>query len=175
MPHDPIVLDLLLLIALVSWTEMYWIRPRIRLPLPRQGQGRRKGFWPPALGPCRPCYNFNFHFPISKMRDIKLTINSFSLFVLALWMSNIGALLTRLDGRGIEVRLPTGTRVFFTSFSASRRTLGSTHIQRVPRAFSTGRKWPKREADHVLPFSAEIKNGWIYTPLPICSYSIMLK
>jgi hypothetical protein len=62
-------------------------------------------------------------------------------------------------GRGWEVFLLT---------TVSRPALGPTQlpIQWVPGAHSLGVKRPGREADHSLPFSAEIKNAWIYTSIP---------
>jgi hypothetical protein len=51
----------------------------------------------------------------------------------------------------------------FTLLSISQRpklALGPTQaIQCVSRALSPGTKQPGREADHSMPFSAEIKNG----------------
>jgi hypothetical protein len=39
-------------------------------------------------------------------------------------------------------------------------------IQWLPWALSLGVKWPGREADHLPPASAEIKNTWSYISTP---------
>jgi hypothetical protein len=64
-----------------------------------------------------------------------------------------------LDGRGAEVRVPVGARIFLHSTS-SRPALGPTQppIQWVPGALSLGVKQPGREGDHSPPTSAEVKN-----------------
>jgi hypothetical protein len=36
----------------------------------------------------------------------------------------------------------------------------------VPGVLSPGVKLPEREADHLLPTSAEVKKMWIYIPTP---------
>jgi hypothetical protein len=66
----------------------------------------------------------------------------------------------RLDGRGVPVRVPVGSRFFCTSF---RPILGPIQppIQWVPVALS-----PRREADHSPPSSAEVKKTCIYTSTP---------
>jgi hypothetical protein len=65
-----------------------------------------------------------------------------------------------LDDRGFESRQGLGT--------ASRPTLEPTQllIQWVPGALSLGVKRAGREADHLPPSSAEVKNAWIYTSTP---------
>jgi hypothetical protein len=70
-----------------------------------------------------------------------------------------------LDDRGVGVRVPVESRIFFTS---SRPALGSTQppIQWVPGALSPGVKRQWREGDHSLPTSSEVKKMWIYTPTP---------
>jgi hypothetical protein len=71
-----------------------------------------------------------------------------------------------LDDRGFGVRVPLGSRIFFsTSF---RPALGSTQspIQWVPGALSPAVKRPGLEADHSSPTSAETKKMWIYTSTP---------
>jgi hypothetical protein len=71
-----------------------------------------------------------------------------------------------LDGRGIWVRVPVGTR--FPLFTSSRPVLGPIHprIQWVQRVLSQRVKFPGREADHSSPASNEVKNTWIYILTP---------
>jgi hypothetical protein len=56
----------------------------------------------------------------------------------------------------------------FLFTTASRMALGPTQppIQWVPGDLSLGVKWPRREADHLLPSSAEVKNARSYTSTP---------
>jgi hypothetical protein len=73
-----------------------------------------------------------------------------------------------LDNRGVGIRFPVGSRIF----STTRRTdllWGPTlpSIQWVPEASSPGVKIPKREADHSLPASDEVKKIWICTATPL--------
>jgi hypothetical protein len=49
----------------------------------------------------------------------------------------------RLDDRGVGVRVPVVSRVFFTSFRTTVRPT-QPHIQRVTRNFSSGVKRPGR-------------------------------
>jgi hypothetical protein len=72
-----------------------------------------------------------------------------------------------LDGRGVGVRVPVGSRFFSTS---SRPVLGPTQppIQWVSGALSPGVKRPGREDDHALPISAKVeKNVDLYIHSPI--------
>jgi hypothetical protein len=71
-----------------------------------------------------------------------------------------------LDDRGIEVRVPVGSRI--SLLHVVRPALGSTQspIQWVSRALSQGVKRPGREADHSPPASVENKKMWIYTSTP---------
>jgi hypothetical protein len=57
---------------------------------------------------------------------------------------------------------------FFFFTTVSKPALGTTQppIQWVTRALSMGVKWLRREADHSLPSSAEVKNAWSYTSPP---------
>jgi hypothetical protein len=67
-----------------------------------------------------------------------------------------------LDDRGVEVRVPVGSRIFSTS---SRPVLGlfQPPVQWVRGALSRGVKWPGREADHSPLTSAEVnKRGSIH-------------
>jgi len=57
----------------------------------------------------------------------------------------------------------------FLSTTASRPALGSTKfspIQWVRGALSLGVKWPRREAHHCPPSSAEVTNAWSYISTP---------
>jgi hypothetical protein len=57
---------------------------------------------------------------------------------------------------------------FFLFTTASRTALGPTQPpnQWVPGASSLRLKRPVCEADHSLPYSAELKNAWSYTSTP---------
>jgi hypothetical protein len=64
----------------------------------------------------------------------------------------------------------TGVRLLvkadvFLFVTTSRPVLGSIQLppQRVPKVFSPGTKRPRREADHSLPSSAEVKDVLGYT------------
>jgi hypothetical protein len=59
-----------------------------------------------------------------------------------------------------------GKREIFLFSTVSRLALGSTQspIQWVLGAVSLDVKWPGREADHSLPFSAEVMNGGVISP-----------
>jgi hypothetical protein len=63
-----------------------------------------------------------------------------------------------LDDEDVGVRVPGGSNNFLFPTSA-RLALGSNQppIQCAPRALSPGVKWPRREADHSPPTSAEVK------------------
>jgi hypothetical protein len=79
-----------------------------------------------------------------------------------------------LDERGFESR--HGLEIFLFT-TASRRSLGSTQppIQWIPGALSLGVKRPRREADHSLPSSAEVKNAWNFTSTtPVCLHGVVL-
>jgi hypothetical protein len=75
------------------------------------------------------------------------------------------------------VRAPQRLR-FFLFITASRTVLGPTQppIQWVPGALSLGVKRPGREAGHIPPSSAEVKNAWSYTSnSPIRLHGVVLK
>jgi hypothetical protein len=70
-----------------------------------------------------------------------------------------------LDDRGVEVRVPEGSRIL----STPRRPVwlrGPPNPQWVPGALSLGLKRQGREADHSPPTSAKVKTMWIYTSTP---------
>jgi hypothetical protein len=70
-----------------------------------------------------------------------------------------------LDDRWFESQQGLGV---FLLTAASRTALGPTQppIHRVPESLSVGVKRPGREADHLPPSSAEVKNAWSYTSPP---------
>jgi hypothetical protein len=77
-----------------------------------------------------------------------------------------------LDGRGVRIRFPVGSRIFST---ASRPALGPTHppIQWVLPALSSGVKRPGCETGQ-SPSNAEVKNDEVILPLPICHHDVVL-
>jgi hypothetical protein len=70
-------------------------------------------------------------------------------------------------GYGLNDRgsIPSRGRDSFLFATASRSSLGSTQptVCLVPGALSVGVKRPGREADHLPPSSAEVKNALSYT------------
>jgi hypothetical protein len=69
-----------------------------------------------------------------------------------------------LDGRGVGVRVPVGSRIFSSPCRPDR-------IWSQPNLLSNGGFSPEvkrqgREADHSPPASAEVKKIWIYTSTP---------
>jgi hypothetical protein len=79
-----------------------------------------------------------------------------------------------LDCRGVGVRVPVGSRIFFST--SSRPGLGSIQppIQWVPEALSQGVKRPVHGADDSPPASAEVKKTCISTSTPIRLYGVVL-
>jgi hypothetical protein len=77
-----------------------------------------------------------------------------------------------MDGRGSN---PDRGKIHPFS-TASRPALGPTRppIQRVPGQISPGVKRPKREADHSLPYSGDVKNGGATPLLPHTTYGVLL-
>jgi hypothetical protein len=69
-----------------------------------------------------------------------------------------------LDDRGVEVRVPVGSRIFSTS---SRVALGSTQppLRWIQGALSPEIKRPGLEANHSPPTVAEVKQMWSYTSI----------
>jgi hypothetical protein len=71
-----------------------------------------------------------------------------------------------LEDRGLRVRVPVGSRIFFTS---SRLASGPIQppIQWEPGALSSGVKRPGRKADHSPPTSARSRQYGSIHPLPL--------
>jgi hypothetical protein len=65
----------------------------------------------------------------------------------------------------IGIQFPARAGIFL--FSALRPALGSTQppIEWVPGAFSPGVRRLGREADHIPPSSADVKNAWSSTTI----------
>jgi hypothetical protein len=72
-----------------------------------------------------------------------------------------------LDDRGVGVRVPIGSRIFFSSLVQS----GSGVHPTTSYPMGTAVKRPGCEADHSPPVSAEVKKISIYTSMP--SYTFM--
>jgi hypothetical protein len=66
-----------------------------------------------------------------------------------------------LDDRGVEFRVPVGSRIF----SSPRRP---DRLWGPPTSYPVGTEgsFPGGEADHSPPASAEAKKMWIYTSTP---------
>ncbi|PNF37665.1 hypothetical protein B7P43_G11938, partial [Cryptotermes secundus] len=67
-----------------------------------------------------------------------------------------------LDDRGVGVRVPVGSTIFFIVAQT-----GSGVRQTYPMGtgdLSKGVKRPGRETDHSPPTSDEVRKMWIYTP-----------
>jgi hypothetical protein len=78
-----------------------------------------------------------------------------------------------LDNRGFDSRQGLGVLLIAASRPALRPT--QSPIQWVPGAPYLGVKRPGREADHLTPSSAEVKNEWSYTSTPpIRLYGVVL-
>jgi hypothetical protein len=66
--------------------------------------------------------------------------------------------------RNSSTALGYGLRIFlFATVSRPALEPIQSPIQWVPVALSLGVKRPRREADHSLPSTAEVKNAWSYT------------
>jgi hypothetical protein len=70
----------------------------------------------------------------------------------------------------------SGRGKIFLLSTSSRSVLGPPQppILWVPGALSRGVKQPEREADHLSPSSAEVKNKWLYTSRPILHVIVLL-
>jgi hypothetical protein len=64
-----------------------------------------------------------------------------------------------LDDRGVGVRVPVGSRIFYSS-CVPDRFWGS------PNLIEKGAKRPWHEVDHSPPTSVEVKKTWVYTSTP---------
>jgi hypothetical protein len=81
------------------------------------------------------------------------------------WIERALMVSVVLSDRGLESRQGVGIYLFTT---ASRPALGPTQppIHWVPEVLSLRLKRPGREADHLLPSSAEVRNTWSCTSTP---------
>jgi hypothetical protein len=67
-----------------------------------------------------------------------------------------------LNDRGVGVRVPEWSRIFFSPRHPDRIWGSPKFLSNEYRGlFPRGLKWPRREADHSLPASAEFKKIWI--------------
>jgi hypothetical protein len=64
-----------------------------------------------------------------------------------------------LDDRGVGVRVPVGSRIFFSPRCPDRLWGPPNLLSNI----SPGVKRPGREADYSPPASAEVKKMWRYT------------
>jgi hypothetical protein len=71
---------------------------------------------------------------------------------------------------GVLTRLFTGKPRNFGLIPGRRNILPLQSIQTGSGANSAAYSWPKHEADHVLPPSAEVKNAWSYISVPPYSF-----
>jgi hypothetical protein len=70
---------------------------------------------------------------------------------------------------GIAQRYSTGLWAEWSGFESCVQTCSEarpTSCTMATRPLSLGVKRPGHEADHSLPFSAEVKNAWSYTSTP---------
>jgi hypothetical protein len=76
-----------------------------------------------------------------------------------------------LDDRGVGVRVPVGSRIFSYPLHPDR-LWGPPNLlsNGYPGNLFPGVKRPRREADHLLPTSAEVKKMWTYTSTPPCGF-----
>ena len=79
----------------------------------------------------------------------------------------------RLDDRGIGVQITAQARNFFM-FKSFRTVPGAhqTCYTEDTRGFSPGSTAAGASTDHALPFSAKVKNEWIYTSAPHCLHDV---
>jgi hypothetical protein len=81
-----------------------------------------------------------------------------------------------LDDQGVGVRVPVGVRIF-TSPSRPDRHWGPPNLlsNRYRGLFPPGVERPGREAEHLRPTSAEVKeNMYLYIHSPICLHGVVL-
>jgi hypothetical protein len=72
----------------------------------------------------------------------------------------------RLDGRGVGIRVPVGSRIFSSPRRPDRLWGLSSLLSNGYVGFSPEIKRPGSEADHSPPTSAEVKKMWIHTSAP---------
>jgi hypothetical protein len=95
---------------------------------------------------------------------VRLIFTTFPLSCIAWRRNSVVDIATGygLDGQGVGVRVPEGSRIF--SSPALRPT--QPPIQWVPEALSPGVKRAGRGADNSPPTSTQVKKMWIYTYAP---------
>jgi hypothetical protein len=90
-------------------------------------------------------------------------------------LDNVFAIATGygLEDPGVGIRAPVGSRIFSSSHHPA---LGPTQapIYWVPGVFSPGLERQGREADHLPPAGAEVKEMWIYTSTPPYAFMVYL-
>jgi hypothetical protein len=78
---------------------------------------------------------------------------------------------SRLDNRGVRVRVPVGSRIFSSLHHPDRfRNPPSLQSNGYWGNFPLGVKRPGREADNSPPTSAEVKKTWICTSTPTYAF-----
>jgi hypothetical protein len=94
------------------------------------------------------------------------TSTSYSFYIFNMWAGIAQSGYRRVKGWKTGVRFPAGAKDFSHLQSVETRP-GTTYspIQWFLGALSLGIKWPKREANHSPPFSAEDKNNWSMSPM----------
>jgi hypothetical protein len=71
-----------------------------------------------------------------------------------------------LSDRGVEVRVPVGSRIFTSPIVQTGSGVHPTSCTMGNGGSFPGVKRPGLEADHSPPASAEVKKMWIYTSTP---------
>ena len=109
------------------------------------------------------CVYWKNEFYVIKMQGTAIKIKELHLKS-ASWDSVIGT-VTRLRAERSGVRIPAGTRDFFSLRPDRLWGSDSLLLNGYPSSFP-GLERPGREVDHASPPSAEFKNKWRYTSAP---------
>jgi hypothetical protein len=78
-----------------------------------------------------------------------------------------------LDGQGVGVRVPIGSRIFLSPCRSDYEAT-QPHIQWVPGTLSPEVERSGREADHSPPTSAEVKETCVYISIPTRLHGVVL-